>query len=1122
MPGMHFAFPSPLQAQRQRVPPVLPSVLRDQTRVLVKKSATSAAGDAEEIKKLFPFLYGQKSVSFQRGEESDAVRPIRAAVVLSGGQAPGGHNVITGLFRFVKESGGTLYGFLNGPKGIFTGNYREITDDDVEKYHNMGGFDMIGSGRDKIHTDKQFADSLKTCEQLKLDGLVVIGGDDSNTNACMLAEYFASRRSRACVVGAPKTIDGDLKNEYVPVSFGFDTACKTYSEMIGSLAMDALSTKKKYHFVRLMGRSASHIALECALQVQPNLCYIGEEVEHKRMTLSQVARELVDLIETRASVGKKYGLVLIPEGLIEFIPELGVLIKEINDILPKLSGEATANVVLERLSGSSKDVFAYLPDSIKSQLLLDRDSHGNVIVSRIETESLLIQCALKELCPSTKAEFKYQTHFFGYEGRSALPSPFDSNYCFALGYNAGLLINHKQTGMISTVTNLNQSPELWEAGGMPLTHMMNMEKRAGKEKPVIKKALTELDGNPFLTFARRREQWKLQDKYRSPGPIQFQSTKWAEDTTIMLRLELEQREGLIEQDSDQPRAKRHKLGSRIGETGRDADATFSLPFVRNRLNHSVKSPSVLHSDAGQFRFVQTEMTPVDNAATLQFSKVYPHLLAQNTSVYELHTKAYSVGKSHVNTAGAPCNRVGIVFCGRPTPGAHNIVQGLYDALKLMKRDTVLYGFKNGTLGLFEGNYVEITDEIFEEFRNTGGVDILGRSVDQMHTDEQLKAINATCCNLSLDGLVCVGGTYTAADTLCLAEFLLSQGTSTTVTALPATIDRDMINQYVEETVGFHSASRVCSQLCGNIATDCNSNKKYYYFLRMMGRRPSHMVLEVGLQSCPNAVLIGEEIWENQKTLSMIVTEIADMVCLRSLQGKEFGVILIPEGLLTFVPEVASLLTELKNIGAQHPHVGLEETLRLLKPWQRMLFEYLPGFIQDKVTRREIHGTLELSQIETEKMLLDLVKKEMKRRSQNGTYNGKFGALTHFFGYQARCGFPTEFDCMYGNALGRTAAYALTCKELTGSICTIKNLASGDVEKNWVPQIVPLLNLVRINLDTNRGEYSPVVVDVKQGKAFQHLRVMLQKWKLEEAYRNLGPTQFGAASHRERSATLSFH
>lgn len=440
----------------------------------------------------------------------------------------------------------------------------------------------------------------------------------------------------------------------------------------------------------------------------------------------------------------------------------------------------------------------------------------------------------------------------------------------------------------------------------------------------------------------------------------------------------------------------------------------------------------------------------------------------------------------------------------------------------MKRDTVLYGFKNGTLGLFEGNYVEITDEIFEEFRNTGGVDILGRSVDQMHTDEQLKAINATCCNLSLDGLVCVGGTYTAADTLCLAEFLLAQGTSTTVTALPATIDRDMINQYVEETVGFHSASRVCSQLCGNIATDCNSNKKYYYFLRMMGRRPSHMVLEVGLQSCPNAVLIGEEIWENQKTLSMIVTEIADMVCLRSLQGKEFGVILIPEGLLTFVPEVASLLTELKNIGAQHPHVGLEETLRLLKPWQRMLFEYLPGFIQDKVTRREIHGTLELSQIETEKMLLDLVKKEMKRRSQNGTYNGKFGALTHFFGYQARCGFPTEFDCMYGNALGRTAAYALTCKELTGSICTIKNLASGDVEKNWVPQIVPLLNLVRINLDTNRGEYSPVVVDVKQGKAFQHLRVMLQKWKLEEAYRNLGPTQFGAASHRERSATLSFH
>ena len=1120
---MHFAFPSTLQARRQKVSPVLPSVLSDKSRVLVKGlTATSAAGDAEQIKNLFPCLYGQKSVSFQSGEQGaqDAVRPVRAAVVLSGGQAPGGHNVITGIYRFVKESGGTLFGFLNGPKGIFTGNYREITEQDVEKYHNMGGFDMIGSGRDKIHTDKQFADSLKTCEDLKLDGLVVIGGDDSNTNACMLAEYFASKGSQVCVVGAPKTIDGDLKNEFVPVSFGFDTACKTYSEMIGSLAMDALSTKKKYHFVRLMGRSASHIALECALQVQPNMCYIGEEVEHKQMTLSQVARELVELIEARSSAGKKYGLVLIPEGLIEFIPELGVLINEINDILPKLSGEATAELILERLSGPSKSVFTYLPKSIKSQLLLDRDSHGNVIVSRIETESLLIQCALKELSPSTKAGFKYQTHFFGYEGRSALPSPFDSNYCFALGYNAGLLINHKQTGMISTVTNLSKSPEEWKAGGMPLTHMMNMEKRAGKEKPVIKKALTELTGKPFLTFAKSREQWKLHDKYRSPGPIQFEATKWAADISIMLRLELEQRGGLSENESNTRPVKRQRVGDKVGGTNRDSEATLSLPFVRTRVAHAVKSPRVLHSNA--FRFVQTETTPVDNSATSQFSKLYPNLITNSDAVYELHTGGENLGSGEAKAAGSPCKRVGVVFCGRPCPGAHNIVEGLYNALKLLNQDAVLYGFKNGTLGLFKGECVEITEELFEDFRNTGGVDVLGRSVDQMYKEEQLKAINATCLKLSLDGLVCVGGTYTASDTLSLAEYMLAQGTSTAVTAIPATIDRDMINKYVEETVGFHSASRVCSQLCGNIATDCNSNKKYFYFLRMMGRRPSHMVLEVGLQCCPNAVLIGEDIWENQKTLSMIVTEIADMVCLRSLQGKQFGVILIPEGLLTFIPEVASLLTELKNIGAEHLNAGLEETLRLLKPWQRMLFEYLPGFIQEKIMKREIHGTLELSQIETEKLLLDLVKKEMKRRSDNGTYNGKFGALTHFFGYQARCGFPTEFDCMYGNALGRTAAYALSRKDLTGSICTIRNLAASDVENNWTPQVVPLLALVRINLDTCRGEYSPVVVDVKQGKAFQHLRIMLQKWKLEEAYCNPGPTQFGAESQRERSATLSLN
>ena len=519
---------STLEDYRRSFAPRLPSVLKG-AFASESGEALGAMGDKDKIKELFPKTYGKASVNFVAAAKDDAAsRPIRVGVVLSGGQAPGGHNVIAGIFDFVKRfhKDSVMIGFLNGPHGIFTGNYMEITDAIMDRYRNMGGFDIIGSGRHKIHSDEQFSKSLQYCTEIDLDGLVVIGGDDSNTNAAVLAEYFLAQGAKCSVMGAPKTIDGDLKvHPYIPVSFGFDTACRTYAELVGNVAADAASSQKYYHFVRLMGRSASHITLEVAFQTQPNMAFVGEEVEEQGQTLAAVTKKLVDLIVDRSEQGKDYGVVLVPEGLIEFIPDVGKLIAEVNEILAT-GVPGTIEAVEGKLAKDNLAVFRFLPEDIKLQLLADRDSHGNVAVSKIETERLLTVCATAEL-EKLRAQGKYsgsfapQFHFFGYEGRSCLPSNFDSNYCYALGYTAGALISRGQTGQIASVGNLLAPVEEWSAGGCPTTMLMNMERRVGADKPVIKKALTELDGRPFEVFCEKRDSWRLQDLYRNPGPIQF-------------------------------------------------------------------------------------------------------------------------------------------------------------------------------------------------------------------------------------------------------------------------------------------------------------------------------------------------------------------------------------------------------------------------------------------------------------------------------------------------------------------------------------------------------------------------------------------------------------------------
>ena len=546
---------SALQTVRYAYKPKLPSILAGSIDEVAVEygNPTEALSDREELRGIFKNTYGKPLVSFVKGKNDKIRRELKVGVILSGGQAPGGHNVIAGLFDGLKNgnSSSTLYGFKGGPSGLTDNKTIVLTNEIIDQYRNTGGFDIIGSGRTKIETPEQFAASLQTAKALQLDAIVVIGGDDSNTNAAVLAEYFLSNGSAIQVIGCPKTIDGDLKNEHIETSFGFDTACKTYSELIGNLCRDTNSAKKYWHFIKLMGRAASHIALECAFQTRPNICLISEEVEAKSQSLDQIVDYVCASIVKRAENGEDFGVVLIPEGLVEFIPEIKKLISELNDTIAEESAQFAAiseytdqlNWLSTRLSGNSFDIMKSLPGDIGQQFLMDRDPHGNVQVSRIETEKLLVGLVEKKLAVlkeknQYKGKFGFMTHFFGYEGRCAFPSNFDADYCYSLGYSAFVLIASGLTGYLSSVKNLTSPADRWKAGGVPLTMMMNLEQRHGSKKPVIKKALVELDGKPFKTFASERDQWAVKTCYLFPGAIQyFGPGEVCDQPTVTLKLE---------------------------------------------------------------------------------------------------------------------------------------------------------------------------------------------------------------------------------------------------------------------------------------------------------------------------------------------------------------------------------------------------------------------------------------------------------------------------------------------------------------------------------------------------------------------------------------------------------
>lgn len=1086
------------------------------------------------IKALFPNTYGHPRVGLvATSQEAAITKPLRIGCVLSGGQAPGGHNVIAGIYDYAKKCSADSFvaGFLNGPAGIMSGTYTVIDDDMMDHFRNTGGFDMLGSGRDKIESEGQMRASMEVCTTLRLDGLIVIGGDDSNTNAAILAEYFVANGCSTKVNGCPKTIDGDLKNDYIPISFGFDTAAKTFSEEIGNVSLDAISSQKYYHFIRLMGRAASNIALECALQTRPNVCLISEEVEAKSQSLVEITDEVVQVVLARAKAGRNYGVVMLPEGLIEFIPEFNALIAEINDVVA--SGvEPTEEGVVRALSPKNRDVFAFLPEAIKLQLLLDRDPHGNVQVAKIETERLLAMTVSAQL-DKLRAAGKYsgnfipQFHSFGYEGRCAIPSHFDSSYCYTLGFTAAALTAQGRNALMVSVQNLQDPIEDWAIGGVPITMMCHMERRKGKDKPVIKKALVDLDGEPFKALKRNHAVWALNDFYRAPGPIQFYGAGSRDiNYTLLYELLGEKAEHITQCTLPESALPPPKSMGSTGFLFRPFSAQVRSQMEQARLEYLPQVPTCLKARSVKgVQLVEDEATHAPHTRDrLPIKRMFPHTYAQPLVQFETNFTVFDESLS------APSIRVGVVFCGRQAAGGHNILWGLHDFLK--SSSSKVLGFVGGTRGLFEGQHVEITPNLLAAYKNQGGFDLLGRTVDSIREDADIARARHACEQLKLDGLVLVGGNRTATDAAYIAENFRSYGVKTSVVGVPCSISGGMKNQFVETAVGFDTAVKVYSQLAGNTSIDGASARKYWYFLRLMGQDPSHITQEVALQTNPNVVLLTEEVAAKRWSLHDIVREIADVVQARSEEGKNFGTILVPEGLVQALPEMAVLIEEIDAIYAERYEetgqagggsISLQKVQGRLTRWSSALLQSLPPFIQQQVClERQSNHKVQLGQIETEKMLVHFVEEELKKRKAASIYKGKFSAVCSYLGYQARSAMPSNFDCDYAYSLGGAAA-CLLHRHLTGYLAIVTGL-KGPV-KDWQVGGVPLTAMLVDddveNLQTGqpRPRLPPSLVNLN-GPAMSKLELKMAQNQLNDNYANPGGVQFGGNTADSRLMALS--
>lgn len=1077
VPERNPANYSILEQERLKFAVPIPDVL-SKPFVIKTGDTTSAVNNVDQIEALFPLGFGQAACEFtsEGATEMALHQPLNIGCVLSGGQASGGHNCICGLFDYVEQKapGSKIFGFNGGPMGVMKNKYRILDAEFVDVYRNTGGFDMLTSGRDKIESPEDFEAAQNTAKINNLDGLIVIGGDDSNTNAAVLGENFRKAGLKCKVNGLPKTIDGDLKNEYVETSFGFDTAAKLFSECVGNIMTDCKSTEKYYHFVRLMGREASHLTLETALQTRPNMTFIGEEVREKKMSLSMITDIICDMVVKRSEKGMNHGVLVIPEGLIDFVPEVSALIAEINEVLAK--DGVKPEQVQDLLSADNKKIFVYLPVAIQEQLLLDRDPHGNVQVAKIESERLFSLLCEKELATkkaagSFKGKFSVQCHYFGYEGRCTPPTDFDCYYCYALGFTAGALIAHGHTGMMATIRGLYKPVNEWEVKGMPLTHMMNMERRKGKDKPVIKKALVELEGAPFKGFCQLRDSWMLEDHYRSTGPIQYGTGM--DEATYTLRFEQQGVEAVL------PAMK----------------AESSL--AKSRRGYDLVLPEVLENvgKAGVFAGESPQCDPI---------------IATGLT----HTGNRPVLEIKAEEGGAPIvkkdYKIGFVFSGRQTPGGHTAVAGIKKFLDLHGGPgSKLYGFVGGTNGLFAGKTKEITAATLNKFMNQGGFDMLGRTADVIRGTAHIEDVAKVCKDLALDGLCVFGGTISMCDAGLLAEDLLKLDVTTKVIGLPGTIDGDLKGDYLEASIGYDTACRVYASMIGHLQTDAASAAKYYYFIRVMGREASQIVLECGMQTQPNLVLVGEEIEASRKSLTDVVNDLADMVEDRSAAGKNFGVILIPEGLMTYIPELSSLLKEIASVYASG--TARKDVTGHLSTWAAAMLQSLPESIRDEMLLEPENstGAAQLNQIETERLLGELVAAEMKQRKGNpeNTYSGSFSPVCFYLGYQARSSMPSNFDCLLSHALGCTAGALIAADKITtGYMATMKGV-TGPVT-GWRPGGVSISSLLTMGrrAGKNVGILPPSPVDLGSS-AFKEFCAKRETWRIEDCYRNPGPLQF---------------
>lgn len=1039
---------SDIQSFRFEWNPVLPKTLKTQQCDVKHLEDTFSVDD--NVAKLFPSTYQQRSVQFvnhkQQNKTSDKV--LNVAILFSGGQAPGGHNVILGIHDFLMQHNNQnkLYGILGGSKGLFTKNYIELNAEIISKYKNAGGFHMIGSGRDKIETNDQLQKCLELATELDLDGIVITGGDDSNTNSAVLAEFFASKKHKCVVTGVPKTIDGDLKNQYIECSYGFDTACKIYSELIGNIASAILTTKDKYCFVRLMGRAASNILLECALRTSPNLALCSEEIKAKNRSLENIVDEIVDLIVERHRLHKDYGIILIAEGLVEFIPEIGVLISELNEILKDSDTSFDKN----QLTQESLKIFDFLPEQIRISFLADRDSHGNVQVSKIETEVLLMMLVEEKLRKQHKEiDFKFSTQFFGYEGRCSMPSNFDSNYCYSLGYIAGNIINNKLNGYIATVSNLSESVELWIPKACPLVKMINLEKRKGKNVPVIKKYLVELDGPCFKVFDQLRKKWRLFDSYESPGGIQFEGP-FINDCPYLVNKKL--------------------LEDIISRNAKKLDGIITSPLLDHRKKTQLQIHPKLCSPDCCSKLLQ-QCSAVSSSCTC--STRYLTFDVEAGQNFKQRNQSFAV--IHLDT---------------PAPGSTNVLIGIYKRAQQTGNFIKVFATIDD---IFANKYITINSDFVENYTNTGTYPISYTQYDlsKYSSNEKLEQIIKSCEANGCSALIIAGGLNAMAMALLLNNCKNNINSKLLINAVPVSYSNDVHNDFVELTVGFNSYTKTLAQVVSSLCIDCISAKKYWFLVSVESGLVSDIMVEVALQCHPNITILPESYLQKPNAFEQIISDITDIIVERSILGQNYGVILTSNSIESFFFEDSDniIMQICEDIKINTDDSGTIDFLSYKLSLAKIKYLY----------------NKKLKKLNVGEFILYLVSEEIKLRKEQSV---KFNYFTFTYFDALINAIPSNFDCTLGLTNGYLAA--ILCEdEQSGYITSCHNMSTSITEWKHLALNLRCCNTVVDRSMKLKSSYNKLanIIRLSDRPSLAFLRSMDKRFALSNYYTLCGSIQF---------------